>query len=530
MTGVTAPVRRALLTHLALPLALAAALAAQSARDPLINERIRQEIGTRSEIMRTLHYFTDVYGPRLTGSPNAKAAAEWAVKTMASWGFENSHLEPWDFRHAGWANEYAAAHIVAPVKDQLTIEVVAWTPGTQGIVRAPAFALAIPERPTQAELSAYLDSVASQVRGKIVLASRPAFVAVTLTPRPARQDDERLRAVYDPNAPPAAPPAAAPRTNPPPMTAGQISRRVDEFLLARGALVRVNDAGREHGQIVAFNNPTYDVTTAVPTVVMRNEDYGRVSRLLADGTSVMLEFNIVNTVYPEGKTAYNAIAEIPGTDKKAEVVMLGGHLDSWQSATGATDNAIGCAVMMEAARVLKVLGVQPRRTIRVALWSGEEQGLLGSQAYIRRHFGSAEEPLPDHGRLSAYLNLDGGTGRTRGATVFGPPAAAAVIREALAPFQDLGVLGASATTRRTIGSTDSSSFNAAGLPGINFMQDPIQYDAATHHTNLDTYERILEEDAKTSAIVIAGTLYELAMRDDLLPRFDKKTMPAGSWR
>jgi len=208
------------------------------------------------------------------------------------------------------------------------------------------------------------------------------------------------------------------------------------------------------GQIIAFNNRTFDVAKAVPTVVMRNEDYGRISRILADGTPVELEFNIVNTVYPEGRTAYNTIAEIPGTDKKNEIVMLGGHLDSWHSATGATDNAIGCATMMEAARILKAIGVTPRRTIRVALWSGEEEGILGSQAYVKDHFGTFEsQKQPEYSNLAAYLNIDSGTGRARGAGVFGPPAAAAVVREALAPFQDLGVMGASATTSRAIAGT-----------------------------------------------------------------------------
>ncbi len=183
------------------------------------------------------------------------------------------------------------------------------------------------------------------------------------------------------------------------MSANEVARRIDEFLVANGARMRVNDAGREHGQIIAFNNRTFDVSKAVPTVVMRNEDYGRIARILADGSPVELEFNIVNKLYPEGRTAYNAVAEIPGSDKKEEVVMLGGHLDSWHSATGATDNAIGVATMMEAARLLKVQGVQPRRTIRVALWSGEEQGLLGSQAYVKEHFGSFENQRPEFARL-----------------------------------------------------------------------------------------------------------------------------------
>src|SRR5207249_5706149 len=228
----------------------------------------------------------------------------------------------------------------------------------------------------------------------------------------------------------------------------------------------------------------------------------------------------------DGRTAYNTIAEIPGGDKKEEVVMLGGHLDSWHGATGATDNAIGCATMMEAARILKAIGVTPRRTIRVAPGSGEEEGILGSQAYVKEHFGSFENPKPEYATLVAYLNIDSGTGRARGAGVFGPPAAAAVIRQALAPFEDLGVVGASATTSRTVGGTDSTAFNNAGLPGIGFGQDPIEYGSHTHHTNLDHYERIIESDVKTSAMAIAATLYQLAMRDDMVPRFSKADMPA----
>jgi Zn-dependent M28 family amino/carboxypeptidase len=248
-------------------------------------------------------------------------------------------------------------------------------------------------------------------------------------------------------------------------------------------------------------------------------------RILADGTQVELELNIVNTWYPEGKTAYNTIAEIPGSDKKDEIVMLGGHLDSWHVATGATDNAIGCATMMEAARILKAIGVTPRRTIRVACWSGEEEGLLGSLAYVQQHFGSFEAPKPEFAKLDAYLNIDSGTGRARGAGVFGPPEAAAIVRQALAPFQDLGVVGVSAGQSRSVGGTDSTSFNNAGLPGIGFSQDPIEYGSHTHHTNLDLYERIIEADVEASAISIAATLYQLVMRDEMVPRFTNGTMP-----
>ncbi len=494
-----------------------------------INAKIRKEGTENSQIMRTMHFLTDVYGPRLTGSPNLKAAGEWAIKQMTAWGFENGHLEPWDFGHPGWTNERFSGFINSPVKDTLTCEVLAWTPGTNGAVIAKAYQMMLPEKPTQDEFTAYLNTQKTNVKGKIVLAGKSQVVPVTLSPPPRRQDDKQAKERYDPNNPNAGQGRGGRRQqeqpDPSKLTTRQIDEQLEQFLIANGALIRVNDAGREHRQIRAFNNRTFDATKALPTVVMSNEDYGRISRILADGTPVELEFNIVNRWYPEGKTAYNTVAEIPGTDKKDEVVMLGGHLDSWHSATGATDNAIGCAVMMEAARILKAIGVKPRRTIRVALWSGEEQGLLGSQAYVKQHFGSFEEPKPEYAKLVGYFNVDSGTGRVRGASVFGPPDAAAIVREALAPFEDLGVMGAIASKSRALGGTDSTSFSQAGLPGIGLGQDPIEYNSATWHTNLDSYERIIEEDAKKSAIAVAAALYQLAMRDDLLPRFSKETMP-----
>ncbi len=504
------------------------AICAQQADD--INARIRDEGMKSAHIMRTMHYLTDVYGPRLTGSPNHKAAAEWAVKEMRSWGFENVHLEPWDFGHPGWLNERLTAHIVSPVRDALVCEALAWTPGTNGTVTAQAFQLILPDRPTQEELTAYFDSVKDKVRGRIALVGKTQVVPVNINPSPKRLDDKQTKARFDPNNPnagqfPGRPGGPQQTPDPKRLNPRQIAEQVDEFLLKNGAVVRVDDAGREHGQIRAFNNRSFDVAKVVPTVVMRNEDYGRISRILADGTPVELEFNIVNHNYPEGRTSYNVVGEIPGTDKKDEVVMLGGHLDSWHAATGATDNAIGCATMMEAARILKALGVRPRRTIRVALWSGEEQGLLGSQAYVKEHFGSFENPKPEFEKFAGYFNIDSGTGRARGLSVFGPPEAASVLRQAVAPFEDLGVMGASATKSRSLGGTDSASFNQAGLPGIGISQDPIEYGSATWHTNLDTYERIIEDDAKKSAIVIAAAVYTLAMSDEKLPRFSKEQMP-----
>jgi carboxypeptidase Q len=505
-------------------------LLAQTAADKDLLDLIRKEEATNSQIMKTEHMLTDVYGPRLTGSPNHKNAAEWALRQMTAWGLQNAHLEPWDFGHPGWLNERLTAHMISPIKDVLTCEVLSWTPSTRGPVSAKTYQLILPERPTQDQLTAFLEKEKAKVRGKIVLAGKHTIVPVNLNPPAKRLTDEQAQQRFGPNARPFAFPTPSPTPTPvpgapKPLTNRQIDEQIDTFLKENGALMRVNDAGREFRQIRAFNNRTFDVSKALPTIVMSNEDYGRISRILADGTDVTLEFDIVNRVYPEGKTSYNTVAEIPGTDKADEVIMLGGHLDSWHAATGATDNAIGCAIMMEAARILQTLGVKPRRTIRVALWSGEEEGLLGSQAYVKEHFGAFENPKPGYEKFGGYFNIDSGTGRVRGAGVFGPPEAANIIREILAPFKDDGVVGAAAARSRGLGGSDNTSFNQAGLPGIGMGQDPIEYQSNTWHTNLDTYERILEDDVKKDAVTVAWCIYQLAMRDDLLPRFAKDAMP-----
>jgi carboxypeptidase Q len=506
-----------------------------------IFDKIRKEGMDNSQIMKTIHVLTDVYGPRLTGSPNLKNAGTWAVKQMTDWGFQNAQLEPWEFGYPGWVNERASGFITAPVQDSLVFEVLAWTPGTKSTVSGQAFQLTIPttpaptaqnpnafQLPTQAELTAYFEGIREQVKGKMVLVGKPAVVPVNITPGPKRLDDEDLKKRFDPSATPQPfpqfPPQPAPRAGQ--LTGQQLTEQLDKFLVDNKVAVRINDAGREHGQIRAFNNRTFDVTKTVPTVVMRNEDYGRIWRLIDGGSQVALEFDIRNRVIPEGATSYNTVGEITGTDKKDEVIMLGGHLDSWHAATGATDNAVGCAVMMEAARILKTIGVQPRRTIRVALWSGEEQGLLGSQAYVKKHFGTFEQPLAGYEKFGGYFNIDSGTGRARGMSVFGPPEAATVLREALAPYSDFGFVGVIGTRSRGLGGSDHTSFNQAGLPGIGVQQDPIEYGSHTWHTNLDTYERIIEDDVKKSAVIIASAVYVLAMRDELLPRYGKDQMPA----
>ncbi len=544
-----------------------AAPAAQSTTERIdadMNARIRKEGMENSQIMRTMHYLTDVYGPRVTGSPNHEAAAKWIVDEMTKWGFKNGHLEPFEFKTAtvtpagGWLNEKAAGHILSPVKDNLVFEVLAWTPSTKGVVTSSALHLITPQGPeipvtpggrgaapstcptiparygpTDAQLTAYFASIKTKVNRAIVFVGPQTCVPFVEVAPAKRQTEESWKGRLGGSAaggrgqpagggrggnPPATPPVGT-------LSAADVATKLNAFLLANGAAVRVNDAGREHGQIRAFQYNAYDPTKTVPTVVMRNEDYGRITRLLADGLTVRLEFNIVNRSYPLGKTTYNAIAEIPGTDKADEVVMLGGHLDSWHSATGATDNAIGVATMMEAARILQALGVKPRRTIRVVGWAGEEQGLLGSKAYVAQHFGSAEAPKPEFAKFNGYFNIDGGTGQFHLASIFGPSEAGAVLSEIFKPFEDIGIYGATTTTGRNAGGTDSTSFNAAGLPGIGLNQDGIEYNSHTWHTNLDTYERIVEADVKRSAIAIASAVYHVAMREQMLPRFTKETMP-----
>jgi Zn-dependent M28 family amino/carboxypeptidase len=325
--------------------------------------------------------------------------------------------------------------------------------------------------------------------------------------------------------PPAAPATPAGQAAPTrrPLTGNQIDEQLNAFFAANGVLVRITDAGRDHGQIRAFHNRTYDETKAPPIVVMRNEDYGRIWRLLEDKRQVELEFDIVNRSFPEGRTSYNVIAEIPGTDKADELVMLGGHLDSWHAATGATDNAIGCAVMMEAVRILQAIGARPRRTIRVALWSGEEQGLLGSRDYANRYLGTVQNqdgksvvtPGPEHERHSAYFNIDNGTGKIRGIWLQQNEAVRPIFAEWIKPLKDLGVeiLGP-----RSVSSTDHTNIDRLGVPGFQFVQERYEYNSRTHHSNMDVYDRVQVDDMKQMATVAAVFAWQAATRDQKLPR------------
>jgi hypothetical protein len=516
--------------------------------DADMNAKIRTEGMEHSKIMWITHYLTDVYGPRPIGSANHVAAANWAVKTMTSFGMKNAHLEPFTWKGVGWLPGRASGFITSPVKVNLKFEAVPWSPSTKGTVSGEVVSIVAPESPTEAELITFLTNLAPKVKGGIVMVGPPPVVPVNFNEPQKRTPDDQAKARYappDPNNPnagrggrgggpgggrggrggPATPPVEGH------LSAQQVSARITTLLRDNPPALRLTPmgGGRIPGVIVAQNGAgqIYDDTTPQsPAVILRNDDYGRIFRIIADGTPVSVEFNVSNQYFPEGKTSYVTVADISGTDKADEVVMLGGHLDSWASATGATDNAIGCAIMMEAARILEATGAKPRRTIRVALWSGEEEGLLGSFAYVKEHFGSAEAPTKDFTKLDAYWNIDDGTGRVRGASVFGPPEAAIILAQFFKPFEEWGIYGASASTARVEGGSDNGAFAVAGLPGIGTQQDQIEYNSTTWHTNLDTYERIIPDDVMKNAVITASVVLHLANRDKMLPRFPPDGMPA----
>ena len=522
--------------------------------DEAMNAKIKSEGMERSKVMWIEHFLTDVYGPRPIGSPNHVAAANWAMKTMTSWGMKNVHLEPFTWRGIGWMPGRATGFITSPVKANVKFETIPWAPSTKGTVAGQVLYLVPPVAPTEAEMAAYLADMAPKVKGGIVMTGAVPDAPVVINPPAKRMTDEAAKARYqpDPNAPAAGrggrgaggpggggggrggqPPAAVADGH---LSAQQVNARITALVRDNPPALRIQasgNVGRVPGTIVAQNGAgqQYDEANQIGAgVILRNDDFGRIARIISDGTPVTVEFNVQNTYYPEGKTSYVTVGEIPGSDKADEVVMMGGHLDSWASGTGATDNGIGCAIMMEAARILQTIGAHPRRTIRVALWSGEEQGEYGSIAYVKNHFGSHEEPKPEFNKLQAYWNIDDGTGLVRGASIFGPPAAASALAQQLKPFESWGVFGAVPSNARVEGGSDNGAFAVAGLPGIGTGQDNIEYNTLTWHSNLDNYERIIPDDVMKNAVVSAAVMWGLANRDELLPRYDDKdfpTIPAG---
>jgi carboxypeptidase Q len=521
-------------------------------------DKIRDEGMNRSQVMQTLSYLTDVIGGRLTNSPNMKRANEWTRDTMAKWGMQNAKLEAWGPFGRGWELKNFTAQVVAPQAIPVIAYPKAWSPSTKGAVTAEVVHLDV-------KTDADFDKYKGQLRGKIVLISGERPIKAAFDSLGARYTDEELAKLA--GAPDPAIAAAAPRPQGQPqqqMTPQQTERlqrfmmslKAANFLLSEGAAVVVDNSGNGSGGtlFVQSANVAQEVPAnpadafgsrnrlqpqqkeaearMLPQMTMASEDYNRLVRMIRQGVKPQMTVNIQTQYYDEDLMGYNTVAEIPGSDPtlKAEVVMLGGHLDSWHSATGATDNAAGCAVAMEAARIIMASGLKPRRTIRVALWSGEEQGLNGSRAYVTQHFGEMKSAPPvqgqpaapgelvkgaDYEKLSAYYNLDNGTGKIRGVYMQGNAAVKPYFESWLAPFGDLG---AKTLTMSNTGGTDHLSFDRIGLPGFQFIQDEIEYDTRTHHSNQDNYDRLQADDMKQAATVMAAFVYQTAMMNEKLPR------------
>jgi hypothetical protein len=474
--------------------------------------KIKDEGLQRSQVMDTIWYLTDVYGPRLTNSPNIRAAAAWATKRMGEWDLSQPRQEVWGSFGRGWANEKFIANVVTPQPFPLLAFARAWTPGTNGAVTADAV-LAVVDRVED------FSKWQGKLRGKVVLAARPTTVNPLFTATGRRLTDQDLVDVQSQPVSAGRGRGGAP-ANPPPNP--NFPRQRMAFYAQEGAIVVLEPgSGRsDHGAILVQGpnqnrDPKEPLTAA--QVVVASEHYNRIARLLERNMAVSIELNVQNRFVDDTLDAFNVLADIPGTDKADEIVMLGAHFDSWHAGTGATDNAAGSAAMMEAMRILKATGVRMRRTVRLALWTGEEQGLLGSRAYVRQHFADRQtmQLKPAHAKLSAYFNLDNGTGAIRGVYLQGNEAVRPVFTAWMEPFRNLGM---TTLTIRNTGGTDHLPFDEVGLPGFQFIQDPVEYSTYSHHTNMDVYDRIQAQDMMKNAVIIASFVYHAANRDALLPR------------
>jgi carboxypeptidase Q len=523
--------------------------------DPIV--RIRDEGMNRSQVMQTLSYLSDVIGPRLTASPNMKRACNWTQDTLASWGLQNAHLEAWGPFGRGWSLKRFSAQVTEPQDIPLIAYPKAWSPSTNGAVTGDVVFL---DAKTEADLEKYK----GKLKGAIVMTAPMREVKAHFEALGTRRDEKNLLALAD-----ALPPGGGQgrgagggggfRMTAEQRAAAQFNVRRLMFAQEEGAAVLVDPSRAGDGGTIFVQQATVpqpvpevpfgpgaprqktaydkDAPKYLPQVVLANEHYNRIMRMLQAGEKVKMEVNIVVEWQDADPMGYNTVAEIPGSDLKDEVVMLGGHMDSWHAGTGATDNGAGVAVAMEAVRILQTLGLKPRRTIRVALWTGEEEGLLGSAAYVAQHFGKLEpgnpgvvppgtpnsQPAappkltttPDYEKFDAYFNLDNGTGKIRGVYLQGNEGVRTLFRQWLAPFRDLG---AQTLSISNTGGTDHLSFDRIGLPGFQFIQDEIEYDSRTHHSNQDVFDRIQAEDMKQAATIMAAFVYQTAMRDEKLPR------------
>jgi carboxypeptidase Q len=497
--------------------------------------RIREEGLRHSHVMEFAGALTDGIGPRLTGSPNMAKANAWTRDTLTAIGLSNAHLEDWGEFGMGWQQINTWARMVSPDPEPLWLQAAPWSPSTNGPVKGEVVYLD--------PATASLDKLKGTLAGKIVLLGAMRPTPDITEPLFHRYTDEELEAMEKVQAPrPGAPAAIDPAQR---QRLAAQRRELLKALLAENPaaiITPTRDSGAGGGTGIIFDDNGANLAQSaqlkanavtIPNAVMMIEHYNRLARLATHGVPVTLEVNIETKFTGDHEHGFDTVAEIPGTDPKLkdQVVMVGGHLDSWISGTGATDNGAGSIVAMEAVRILKALGVEPRRTIRIALWSGEEQGLYGSLGYVAKHFGAFNDPPSDmpaymrpHGPLTttkewetldAYYNLDNGTGKVRGVYTQENFAIAPIFKQWIAPLSDLGV---TAISYRNTGGTDHLSFDAVGLPGFQFIQDPMDYETRVHHSDMDTYDRLHEADLEQAAVVEAIFLWNTSQREEMMPR------------
>jgi carboxypeptidase Q len=477
--------------------------------DPANVSRFQEEEAQHSHVMEVIGYLTDVYGPRLTNSPNSREAGYYAMKTLTSWSLSNVHEEMWGPFGRGWSNELFEANEIAPGHFPLIAYPKAWTPGTNGPVTAEAVYAKIEKEDDFKEFR-------GKLKGKFVLTAPMRAVEPKFNAPAHRFTDQELADLVQPRPPQTPPDKAAQEQQ---RKQRQFNEKLAKFLTEEGAAAWLEPSSHDGGTIFVMSGGSRDPKDlpVLPRLAVDIEHYGRIFRTLEKNIPVTLQINIMNKFFDDNLDSFNIIAEIPGTDKSDEVVMLGAHFDAWPSGTGATDNAAGSAVMMEAMRILKACNVKMRRTVRLALWTGEEEGLLGSRAYVKEHFANREtmELKPEDAKLSVYFNLDNGTGKIRGIYLQGNEAVRPIFEKWMEPFKFEGMTTLSA---RSVAGTDHLSFDDVGLPGFQFIQDPIEYETRTHHTNMDVYERIQEADLKQMATIVASFVYMTANAEQLLPR------------
>jgi carboxypeptidase Q len=476
--------------------------------------RIRQEGMQRSKVMEIASYLTDVHGARLTGSPQAKAAGEWTIAQLKSWGATNPRFEMWGPFGRGWSNEKITARVVSPTSYPLLAFSGAWSPGTNGPVVGDAIMVSID---SAADLAKYR----GKLRGKWVMTTDVATVRPHFQALARRWTDAQLDSIA----------ALEPQTPGEGRRGGRLGGQ-QQLAQARAELFRSEQiagelragGGRNDGgsfTVGSTGSRATDTPAGHPVIIVAAEQYGRLARTLAKEIPVRVEIEADNRFYDSDLNSFNIIAELPGTDPRIrdEIVMLGAHFDSWHSGTGATDNAAGSAVMLEALRILRASGLPLRRTVRLALWTGEEQGLLGSRAYVREQFGVRDSTglraKPAYEKFSAYYNMDNGSGAMRGVWAQGNEAVRPIFQQWIEPLKDLGMR---VTSIRNTGSTDHVAFDGIGLPGFQFIQDPLEYSTFTHHSNQDQFDRLQEDDLKKNAVIVASFVYLTANREERLPR------------